>query len=267
MDPTVDPTTLSDEELNAAVETGVEPAAVPESPQEETPEAPVVEEEPVTEPAAEEEPKEEEPQPSRRESLRIQQLLNKYPELKERAAEPKQQPSDYIKSLDAEPEVIEGLEADRKFVSDEAFQQGLKMSEVREWRRDLKYEAPVVEAAFPFLNPKDSENFKPAAAQAMNQKYLRFIGYNPGNKAEGTPESVMFPDISYKEFVEGEMEFAGEIASQKVAETTKNIAQQAAATGLRPDGSQAHKLNLNQAPENMTDEELYAAIGQVQPKK
>ena len=158
------------------------------------------------------------------------------------------------------------METDRQTVSDAAYLQGLRQSEVKEWKRDLKFEAPVVEEKFPFLNPRDTANFNPAAADVMNQKYLRFIGYQPGDPQKGVPESILYPDVSYREFVEGEMEFIDELASRKVAETTKNIAKQAATTGLRPDGSSAKRLNLNQSEKDMTLEELYAAIGQTPPK-
>lgn len=276
------PSDMTDEELQTVIETGVEPDE-PESPQEAPEEvAPEVKEEPEVTPPEEEqkeEPKEEpeketpeesEKQPSRRETLRIQQLLAKYgnpdkgPEpLK---AKPTIESLDYSQALDADPEVIKQLETDRQARSDAAYLEGIRQGEVREWRRDLKYENNTVLDKYKFLNPKDSEHFKPAAAEAMNTKYLRFVGYNPGDAQWGIPESVQHPDVSYLEFVESEMEFVDELASQKVAETTKNIAKQAATTGLRPDGSSAKRLNLNQAPQSMNLDELYAAIGQKRPK-
>jgi|GEM_PF-4526707 len=265
----VNPSDMTDEELAKAIE-GTPPEE-PESPVEETPE--VEQEEPKEAPAEEapaeeapeEEPKEEEKPPSRREQLRIQQLLAKYGDPTKKAPEPKQtkpttESLDYSQALEADPEVIQKLEADRQARSDQAYLEGLRQSEVREWKRDLKYENNTVLERFKFLNPKD-ENFKPAAADAMNSKYLRFVGYNPGDPERGIPESVQYSDVSYLEFVESEMEFADELASHKVAESTKNIAKQAATAGLRPDGSTAKRLNLNQAPEKMTIDELYASIG------
>ena len=273
-----DATQMTDEELKKVIETGIEPES-PEAPVEETPEEPETpaEDEEVEKPeAVEEEPNEEtpeepeapeEPQPSRREQLRINQLLAKYGDPGERQPAPKSKADDYIKTLDADPEVIEQLEASRQAASDAAYFEGLRQSEVKDWKRDLKYEAPLVEKDFPFLNPKDEANFKPAAAQAMNQKYLRFIGYDPGDAQKGVSESIRYPDVSYREFIESEMEFVDELASQKVAQTTKNIAKQVATTGLRPDGSSAKRLNLNQSEKDMSMEELYAAIGQTPPTK
>ena len=80
---------------------------------------------------------------------------------------------------------------------------------------------------------------------------------------------VQNPNVRWKDFVESEFELADEIANTKVANSTRNIAQQAASTGLRPDGSQAKRLNLNKAPEQMSDEELDAIIAQggLAPKK
>lgn len=265
---------MTDEELAKAIETPApeEPASPAGEPEKETPvEAPAKEEVQPEGEEPEKEPAEEEEAPiSRREQLRVNALLQKYPALKDRPEVQRQAPvqrqDDILQNLEADPEVLEQLQANRKSYSDEAYLEGLRQSEIKEWKRDLKYEAPVVEEAYPFLNPKDTENFKPAAAEAMNQKYLRFIGYNPGDLNKGIPETVQYPDVSYREFVEGEMEFVDELANQKVAETTKNIAKQAASTGLRPDGSSAKRMNLNQAPESMSIEELYASIGQTAPK-
>ena len=232
----VNPADMTDEELQTVIDTGVEPEE-PESPEpeesevEETPEEPEEEEKEQEEPKGEEEEEQsEEPQPSRREQLRIQQLLKKYGPPPERPAAPSQtakaQALDYKEALDADPEVIEQLEADRQAYSDAAYQQGIQQSITREWRRD----------------------------------------YNPGNPEKGIPESVQHADISYREFVESEMEFVDELASQKIAESTKKIVKQSATTGLRPDGSSAKRLNLNKSEKDMTMEELYAAIGQKPPK-
>lgn len=277
----MNPADMTDEQLQNVMETGVEPEAVApevveeaEEVQEETEEKSeeVVEteaEEEVKEDAEEETEAVEERPPSRRETLRINDLLRKYGEPQQRPQAPLQKPQnalDYSQALDADPEVVQQLEADRQTVSDAAYLQGLQQGEVKEWKRDLKFEAPMVEEKFPFLNPNDAVNFKPAAANAMNEKYLRFIGYRPGDAQRGIPESIMYPDVSYREFVEGEMEFVDELASRKVEQTTKNIAKQAATTGLRPDGSSAKRLNLNQSEKDMSLEELYAAIGQTPPK-
>jgi len=226
----------------------------PEAPQEETPAEPVGQEATPEEAKQEdvaEEAKEEPAQPSRRETLRIQSLLKKYGPPPERQEAPTKEALDY-NTLEAEPDVIKQLETDRQNYSDQAYRQGIAQSEVREWKRDLKYDAPVIEKAYPFLNPNDKANFNPAAADAMNQKYLRFVGFNPGDAQRGIPESVQHSEVSYKEFIESEMEFVDELANQKIATSQKNIAKQAASTGIRPDGSSAKRLDLSKDATEMS---------------
>jgi hypothetical protein len=203
----------------------------------------------------------EERPPSRRETLRIQQLLKKYGPPKETQVPSKRQDAlDYQQALDADPEVIQQLEADRQAEGQAQYNLGLEQAKTIEWRTSLKIDAPVIESKYPVLNPQ-SEEFHPAVADAVNNWYLGMSGYNPET---GT---VANSSIGYAEFVEGFMELVQETAGQKNAQTVRNVAKQAATTGLRPDGSSAKRLNLNKAPEEMTNEELYAAIGQKPPQK
>jgi hypothetical protein len=58
------------------------------------------------------------------------------------------------------------------------------------------------------------------------------------------------------------MELGEVIGSQKAQSAVKNVAKQAAQTGLRPDGSQAKRLDLNKSPDAMSDEELDAFLKQ-----
>lgn len=270
---TADTTNPKDEEAVVADE----PSPVAEAPEEksevETPETPAeVPAEPKEEETPEEAPAEapeeisEEKPPSRREQLRVQQLLERYGDPRPPTSQPKRPDAlNYDTAIDADPEVIKQLEADRQAYSDLAYQQGLQQSEVRSWKTSLKMEAPQVEKEYPFLNPNDKD-FHPAASDAMSRKYLRFVGYDQGDAQNGVPETIQQPDLSYADFVASEMEFVDELASQKISDTTRNIAKQAATTGLRPDGSSAKRLNLNREPKEMTMEELYASIGQKQPK-
>lgn len=222
----------------------------------------------VEEPAEEVAPVEEEPEetpeeqpPSRREQLRIQTLLKKYGDPTQRQeAAPSQRPGalNYGEALDADPEVIRQLEADRQAGNQAQYNEGLKRAEYLNWNTSLKIDAPIVEKKYPILD-KNSPEFHPAVADALNTWYLNMSRYDSESKTVGNP------DISYADFVESNMELVEEIAGQRNAQTVKNVAKQAAATGLRPDGSSAKRLNLNQAPENMTLEELYASIGQKPP--
>lgn len=220
-----------------------------------------VEEAPEQETVAEE-AKEEPAPPSRREQLRIQQLLRKY-------GPPKEQPQqnapyntggmNYEETLDADPAIIQQLEADRQTIAQSQYNEGLKRAEYLNWNTSLKIDAPIVEKKYSVLDPNSPE-FHPAAADAINQWYLNMSGF------DSETQTVKNPSIGYAEFVEGFMELVQETAGQKNAQTVKNIAKQAATTGLRPDGSSAKRMNLNQDPKSMTMEELYAAIGQKPPK-
>lgn len=263
----MDPKDMTDEQLQTVITTGVEPEVTPEvSPEVETP-AEVVEtpsevvDEPVDDP---EEPAVvvEEPKPSRRESLRIQQLIDK---MKQQAPAPKapaprQDALDYATALDADPEVIRQLEADRQAASDTSYNAGLEQNKSILFHTRLEIDAPRVEGKYKFLDPTDKENFDPVRANAMNQLYLNASGYDADS------DTVLNPNIRYAEFVEAQMEFAEALLADKQIKTTKNIVKQTAQTGLRPDGSSAKRLNLNQSEKTMSLEELYAAIGQTPPK-
>jgi hypothetical protein len=274
-----DPANMTDEELNKVIETGVEPdepqSEVEEQPAEETEEKPEAVEEPAEEAPEAEQTEEKEPeQPSRRESLRIQDLLKKYgppPERPQNVPQQRQDALDYGQALDADPEVIRQLEADRTAAANQAnqtgYSAGLEQAKAIQFHTRLEVDAPRVESKYKFLDPNDKEHFDPVRADAMNTLYINASGYDPGDPQRGIPETVINPNIRYKDFVEAQMEFAEALMAERQAASTKNIAKQAATTGLRPDGSSAKRLNLNQAPQDMTDEELYASIGQPMPKK
>lgn len=214
----------------------------------------------VTEEVEEEEKEEtpEEKPPSRRESLRIQKLVSQLKQVQEAPKTP--QGLDYQNTLDADPEVVQQLEADRKQVSDQAYAQGIKQAESIRWESRLEIDAPRVESKYPQLDSKSPE-FNPAVADAINTWYLSTSGY------DSQTQTVANSNVRYADFVEGIMELADEMAGEKVAKTTKNIAKQAASTGLRPDGSSAKRLNLdpNRDPGSMSDEELKAMISKAIP--
>ena len=248
----------------------VEEAEVQEVTPEETQETlepvePIQEETEVEESEAPEEPAEE-PKPSRRESLRIQQLIQKMKQPDEKAPEapPVATGMDYSTALDADPTVLGQLEADRTQYGQAERQQGRQeaMETVKsiQFHTRLEIDAPKVESKYPVLD-KDSSDFNPAVADAINNWYLATAGYNPQT------DTVNNANVRYSDFVEGIMELADEMAGEKNTKTVQNVAKQAAATGLRPDGSKAKALNLNQNPENMTDEELKAVIAQAIPKQ
>lgn len=251
-----DVTKLTDEELDKRLEEPEEVADEPDTTDDsadDTAQADEPDEEQTEEATTDETEEEEQKPPSRRETLRIQQILKKRAEAPQPSQPTRPDALDYGQALDADPEVIQQLEADRRANGQAQFNEGLKRAEFLDWKTSLKIDAPAIEKKFPILD-KDSEQFHPAVADAVNTWYLNMSGFD---SATGT---VSNPNVSYAEFVEGYMELVQETAQQRTAQTTKNIAKQTASTGLRPDGSSAKRLNLNKNPEDMTDEELDAVL-------
>lgn len=240
--------TPTEESKEESAEEAGEPEEAEEAPEEETPK--------------EEEVPEEEPKQSRREKLRIVDVLQKYgpPPAQAPVEQPTQPGMDYSQALEADPATVQQLEADRQAYGKTQFEQGsaqaLKQAETIEWRTMLHIDAPQIESKYSFLNPKDEKNFNPAAADALNKMYLGAAGY------DDTTKQVANPNIRYADYIDSIMELADELAENKATATTKNIAKQAAKTGIRPDGSTVKRLNLNQAPDKMTDEELDTIINQ-----
>lgn len=232
------------------VEAPPEPEQAEESP-EASPEQPEQVEEALVETPEEETP--EEKPPSRREQLRIQSLLAKYGDPRSRQAPSQQEQAlDYNQALEADPEVIKQLEADRQRAGQQQYNEGLRKAEAIEFRTNIRLDLPLVTEKLQKLDPRDAE--------ALDKEYLYTVGFDP---ATGY---VQNPNIGYAEFVEARIDQAERLASAMSAQTVKNVAKQSAQTGLRPDGSSAKRLNLNQAPEDMSMEELYAKIGQTPPK-
>ena len=241
----------------APPEPEVKEESPPEAPKDE-PEQPV--EEKVEEPEeAPEETPEEEPPVSRRKAERLEKLESLVSRLKGTET-PTSQPEtpgtlDYGTALDAAPEVIQQLEADRKAATAASYTQGLEQAKSMQFHTRLEIDAPKIETKYPLFN-KDSEDFNPAAANAINSWYLASVGF------DSKTDAVANPNIRYADFVEGIMELADNMAGNKVEKTQANITKQAAQTGMRPDGSSAKRLNLNKAPSDMSDEELKAVLAQ-----
>ena len=279
-----DPATMTDDELNKVIETGIEPEEEPESntpaPSQDEPEEPAEEPEAPDEPEApadddQEDGEDEAPEPlspraqKRMEQLKIVEQINR---IKSQSAPQPQRPApapttggmNYNEALNADPEVVQQLEADRNAVAEARYNDGLKANEAliqtSEWRTLLSIDAPTTEDKYKWLNPKDKANFVPALADAMNTEYMHLVGYDERTGL------VQNPGVRYSDFVEAKVELATRIAESMNAKTTKNIVKQAATTGLRPDGSSAKRMNLNKPAQDMSMEELYASIGQTPPK-
>lgn len=283
------PATMSDEELETAMaEAGIESPEEPDKEEPETPETP--EADPAKEVETEEESEEEQPdpekkpeedkedlekksdKPSRREQLRIQDLLRKYPPKQESKTPSKdtKQPEgllDLDKELDADDALKERLKADRdaaaKAAAEQARGEQPDVAAIRDsmlFHTRLEVDAPKVESKYPVLD-KDSDKFKPALAKAINTMYLSQCGYDFDS------DTVQNPNIRYSDFVEALFELGDEIGTEKAETTTREVKKRAAQTGLRPDGSVPKKLNLNKLPGQMSDEELDAIISQAVPSK
>lgn len=221
------------------------------SPQEE-PETPEIPETPV-EPV--------QPEMSRRKAQRLEKLEG----LVERLRGPQQQPQrkapgiDYQKLIEAEPEVYDQLSKASQDYGQTQYEAGLQAANNVRFHTRLEIDAPRIESKYPQFD-KNSPEFNPGVASAMNNWYLAMVGYDPQT------DNVKNADVRYGDFVEGIMELAEAMAGVKTTRSTQNIARQAANAGLRPDGSSAKPLNLNKAPEDMNEAELKAAINASMPR-
>lgn len=203
-----------------------------------------------------EEDEEEERKPSRRESLRIQQLLTKMKE--EDGASPKKaKPQlDIDNDLDADEDTKEKIRNDREKYAESRYEEGVERAyRFSRFETRLEVDAPRVEAKYPQLD-KDSDDFNPVLASTINKMYLSAVGYDGENR------SVSTSDIRYSDYVEAMFELASEIAGVEVEKTATNLKKQASKTGTRPSGSGKKALNLSKAPGEMSDAELDAIIRQ-----
>lgn len=235
---------VTPQEADTPVETTEE--QTPETEEAEQPEAEAPPEETT------EQPEEEKP-PSRRESLRIQQLVEKLKAKEEKAdTKEKPEPLDYREALDADDEVVSTLESDRQAYGQNQYNEGLAEARKIQFHTRLEIDAPRVEAKYPQLD-KESDEFNPQVADAINSMYLGMVGFDPntGNVANS--------EIRYRDYVDGIIELANAVAGEKVQQSRTNIARQAANTAVRPGGT-ANRLNLNKSPDQMTDEELNTVI-------
>lgn len=213
-------------------------------------------------PAEVEEPQEEERPPSRREQLRINQLLRKYGPPQERQAPAQEETVDYRSMIEADDEVYDQLGQATKEYGTRQYQQGLEEANALKFQIRLESDAPKVEAKYPQLD-KNSDEFNPAIASALNDMFLSSVGY------DAQTGRVNNPNIRYSDYIDAMFELVDEASSRKVQESRTNIAKQASRTGLRPDGSSVKRLDLSKAPQDMTDEELDAMIAKsgLAPKK
>lgn len=228
--------------------------------QPETPEQPENPEQP-TGPQPEQQ---EQPQLSRRAVKRLEKLEAVADQIRNSGRRPQQQYKgqgiDYQKLIEAEPEVYNQLTKASQEYGQAQYESGLQQANSVRFHTRLEIDAPRVEGKYAQLN-QESQDFSPELATAVNKFYLGMVGYDPNT------DTVQNPNLRYSDFVDAIAELGEAMFSTKTTQTTQNIARQAANAGLRPDGSSAKTpLNLNKAPEDMSPEELKAAINASMPR-
>lgn len=221
-----------------------------------------VEEEEAPEPNQEDE--ELSPRAKKRlDSLKIQQLIQQMKTQTPAQTTPEEPAAgmDYSSALDADPDIISKLETDRSQYGQAEREIGrseaLEQVKFIQFNTRLDIDAPRIESKYPVLD-KNSDKFNPAVANALNSMYLSAVGFEAGDETK--PAKVQNSNLRYADYIEGLMELADEVASEKNSQTVKNVAKQAAATGLRPDGSKAKSLDLSKDARDMSDDELKAII-------
>lgn len=215
-------------------------------------------EEPITEEPAQ--PEEEEPEkPSPRRDKRIKELLDRLHD-KEEAPPEKKSGLNYRDALEADDDTIKQLEQDREAYGKSLYEEGLQRANSIQFHTRLELDVPKIESRYPQLDPH-SADFDADTLSDINELYLHLSGYDTktGN--------VKTANLRYADFVEHQMEMADRLASKRHAESSKNIARQAAQTGIRPNGAAAKTMDLSKDPSQMTDEELDAVINQAIPPK
>lgn len=128
----------------------------------------------------------------------------------------------YRDVMDAPDEVIQQLEQDRSNVVSQVESRVNDQIRRSQFEMNLKLDLPLVQDKLSKLDP--------SASQALDRAYLQFVGYNPQT---GVPA---IDGVSYAEFIDAQLELANSIATNRVVNTQRNIAKQAAQTGVRPDG-------------------------------
>jgi hypothetical protein len=225
----------------------VEPTEEPTEPVVEEPTEEPTEEEPVDEPTEEPEEPPVDPAPSPRENKRIEQLTKKLAESEQRRQDPNQPKNQkpIIGEGDYDLDQINGLARD---YGAEQYQAGLAQANAIAFQTRLEIDVPKIAQKYEVMNP-DAEAYDPGVTILINEEYLKMVGYNPQTG------QVQRNDIRYEEFVEAQFEKAARLNSISAAQSTKNLAKQAAKTGMRPGGA-VKKPYQGDDPRKMTDDQL-----------
>lgn len=198
-----------------------------------------------------EEATEEEEDLSNRQQKRIDQIKPlKLNSLLERIKTPqsKYTPPNLRDRIEADDAIIEDLES----INTQAYSEGLRQANSIRVHTQLEIDGPKAASKYPILD-QDSNEFNPAVADTLNNLYLDRVGYDPKT------DTFSDPNVRYLPFMDAIMELVDTVASNKVQESRKNIAQQASNTGIRPNGTAA-KAYTGDDPSKMTNEQLSAMI-------
>lgn len=240
----------------AAEEATGKPEATPTPPvEEEEVEEPEISQDPVEETPAEEE-EVVEPPVSRRESKRINKLLEKLSQYEQSKPVQQRRPVPTAQQIEDGDYTTEELNQRFQQGQQEAFSAGLSQAQAltnaNTFATRLDIDAPKVFAKYDYLDP-ESDNFDPGRTDFINRMYLSTVGYDQNTGV------AMNLNLRYDEFVEGIQEMIELSATSQRADSTKNVARQAAQTGVRP-GGVAKTAYQGNDPRQMTDEQLDARI-------
>lgn len=184
------------------------------------------------------------------EELKLTKILDRIQQTKQPVQRDERQPMDYREAIDAPDEVYNSLDQDRRSYGDQRYSEGLEQAKAMEFKMNIRLDLPLVKDKLDRLDPVDAE--------IIDREYLEFVGYRAGNPERGIPDTVRNPDIGYADFVDARIQHAERLAASMALKSQKNIAKQAAQTGIRPDGG-AHKGLQISSPQdiaNMSSEDF-----------
>lgn len=202
-----------------------------------------------------------EPQMSRRKAQRLEKLHKLVDRLENKPSQPKTQVPgiNYREMIEADDQVYTDLDKATREYGQGQYDAGLQQAENVRFHTRLEIDAPRVESKYSQLNA-ESPDFNPQLADAVNRFYLGMVGYDPQT------DSVKNSKLRYSDFVDAVAELGEAMFSTRTTQTAQNLAKQAAHAAVRPGGPSAKPLNLNKAPEDMTNEELNAVIKATLPR-
>lgn len=154
-------------------------------------------------------------------------------------SDPNYKPLDYNNASEVE---VDDLVADRNKYGQQNFSKGAstanRLAEQDSFWQATGYEAQLLASnpKYAFLNENDPDNFDEERSEELNGLFLELVGYSQKTN------TVQRTDISWKNFVEAEVERMDRWAARYEADTIQNMASQRATSGIRPSGSATKSL-------------------------